>query len=51
MNDTSETVVTQNHLRRKAAVIGNIKKRFLAGYCKVYILLCSMKDNFSTIHN
>ena len=33
MNDASETIVTWNRLRREAAVIGGIKRRFVVGEC------------------
>ena len=33
MNDASETIVTRNRPRREAAVIGDIKRRFVAGEC------------------
>ena len=33
MNDASETIVTRNRSRRKAAVIGVIKRLFMVGEC------------------
>ena len=33
MNDGSETIVTRNRPRREAAVIGDIKRRFVVGEC------------------
>ena len=33
MNDASETIVTRDRPRREAAVIGDIKRRFVAGEC------------------
>ena len=33
MNDVSETIVTRSRPRREAAVIGDIKRRFMAGEC------------------
>ena len=51
MNDASEATVTRNRPRREAAVIGDIKRRFVAGSVKVYILPCNVKDNFSMMRN
>ena len=33
MNDISETIVTRNHPRREAAVIGDIRTGFVMGEC------------------
>ena len=33
MNDASETIVARNGPRREAAVIGDIKIRFVVGEC------------------
>ena len=33
MNDISETIVTRNRPRREAAVIGDIRRRFVVGEC------------------